>query len=75
MGNPLTMAYGKPDINGYGMNITCFPQKFVEIEFSSGHAEMDQGTGWDIEEVIGVLPSFIGESGHVIDRMVVQWII
>lgn len=35
----------------------------------------DQGAGWDIEEVIGVLLSSIGESGHGIDRMVAQWII
>lgn len=41
--NSPTMVYGKLDINGYGMNITCFPQNFVEIEFSSGHAEMGPG--------------------------------
>lgn len=69
--NSLTMVYGKLNINGYGMNIACFPKNCVEIEFSSCR----NGTGGGIEEVIRVLPSSIGESGHVIERMVAQWVI
>lgn len=68
LANPPTMVYGKLNINGYGPNIACSPQNCVEIEFSSCR----NGTGGGTEEVIRVLLSSIGESGHVIERMVAQ---
>lgn len=75
--NSPTMVDGKLDNNGCGMHITGSPPPQILLKLNS-HQDMqkwDQRVGRDIEEVIGVLLSSIGESGHVIDTMVAQWII